>query len=108
MLVPLWTETPTASIRRQLSRNGGCRIGADVRYNALNYLEYLRGIWYLGDIPTETMYPKSDEPGDIHMLHQWTVNSETELTMYYFNTATSASTANTVIERVSRQSEQKR
>ena len=24
-------------------------------YNALNYLEYLRGIWYLGDIPTETM-----------------------------------------------------
>ena len=53
-------------------------------YNALNYLEYLRGIWYLGDIPTETMYPKSDEPGDIHMLQQWTVNSETELTMYYF------------------------
>ena len=40
-------------------------------YNALNYLEYLRGIWYLGDIPTETMYPKSDEPGDIHMLQQW-------------------------------------
>ena len=30
------------------------------------------------------MYPKSDEPGDIHMLQQWTVNSETELTMYYF------------------------
>ena len=27
-------------------------------YNALNYLEYLRAIWYLGDIPTETMYPK--------------------------------------------------
>ena len=29
-------------------------------YNALNYLEYLRGIWYVGDIPTDDMYPKSD------------------------------------------------
>ncbi len=71
-------------------------------YNALNYLEYLRGIWYLGDIPTETMYPKSDEPGDIHMLQQWTVNSETELTMYYFKYCyIGINRANTVIERVS-------
>lgn len=68
-------------------------------YNALNYLEYLRGIWYLGDIPTETMYPKSDEPGDIHMLQQWTVNSETELTMYYFKYCyIGINRANTVIE----------
>ena len=71
-------------------------------YNALNYLEYLRGIWYLGDIPTETMYPKSDEPGDIHMLQQWTVNSETELSMYYFKYCyIGINRANTVIERVS-------
>ncbi|MFR0893874.1 MAG: RagB/SusD family nutrient uptake outer membrane protein [Alistipes onderdonkii] len=71
-------------------------------YNALNYLEYLRGIWYLGDIPTETMYPKSDEPGDIHMLQQWTVNSETELTMYYFKYCyIGINRANTVIDRVS-------
>ena len=70
-------------------------------YNALNYLEYLRGIWYLGDIPTETMYPKSDEPGDIHMLQQWTVNSETELTMYYFKYCyIGINRANTVIRRV--------
>ena len=53
-------------------------------YNALNYLEYLRGIWYLGDIPSEAMYPKSSEPGDIHMLQDWTVTPETELTLYYF------------------------
>lgn len=53
-------------------------------YNALNYLEYLRGIWYVGDIPTDGMYPKSDEPGDIHHLENWTVNESTELTMYYF------------------------
>lgn len=70
-------------------------------YNALNYLEYLRGIWYLGDIPTETMYPKSDEPGDIHMLQQWTVNSETELTMYYYKYCfIGINRANTVIRRV--------
>lgn len=53
-------------------------------YNALNYLEYLRAIWYIGDIPTETMYPKAEEPGDIHMLENWTVNPSTELTWYYF------------------------
>lgn len=70
-------------------------------YNALNYLEYLRGIWYLGDIPSETMYPKSDEPGDIHMLENWTVNSDTELTMYYFKYCyIGINRANTVITRV--------
>ena len=48
------------------------------------------------------MYPKSDEPGDIHMLQQWTVNSETELTMYYFKYCyIGINRANTVIERVS-------
>ena len=30
-------------------------------YNALMFLEYSRGIFYIGDIPTETMSPKSDE-----------------------------------------------
>lgn len=53
-------------------------------YNTLNYLEYLRAIWYVGDIPTETMYAKSDEPGDIHLLDNWTADSNTELTWYFF------------------------
>lgn len=71
-------------------------------YNALNYLEYLRAIWYIGDIPTETMYAKSDEPGDIHLLDNWTFNSETELTWYYFKYCyIGINRANTVIERVS-------
>lgn len=70
-------------------------------YNALNYLEYLRGIWYIGDIPTETMYAKPDEPGDIHMLDQWTVDSNTELTHYYFKYCyIGINRANTVIARV--------
>lgn len=35
-------------------------------YNALTFLEYSRGIFYIGDIPTETMSPKSDEAGDVY------------------------------------------
>ena len=70
-------------------------------YNVLNYLEYLRAIWYIGDIPTETMYAKSDEPGDIHFLDNWTCDSNTELTMYYFKYCfIGVNRANTVIERV--------
>jgi hypothetical protein len=70
-------------------------------YNALNYLEYLRGIWYLGDIPTETMYPKPTETGDIFNLDKWTVDPNTELTQYYFKYCyIGINRANTVIKRV--------
>ena len=70
-------------------------------YNALNYLEYLRGIWYVGDIPTDDMYPKSDEPGDIHMLENWTVTANTELTHYYYKYCyIGINRANMVIDRV--------
>ena len=70
-------------------------------YNALNYLEYLRGIWYVGDIPTDDMYPKSDEPGDIHMLENWTVTPNTELTHYYYKYCyIGINRANMVIDRV--------
>lgn len=70
-------------------------------YNALNYLEYLRGIWYIGDIPTETMYAKSDEPGDIHLLDNWTFTANTELTWYYFKYCyIGINRANTVIDRI--------
>ena len=70
-------------------------------YNALNYLEYLRGIWYVGDIPTDDMYPKSDEPGDIHMLENWTVTPTTELTQYYYKYCyIGINRANMVIDRV--------
>lgn len=71
-------------------------------YNALNYLEYLRGIWYVGDIPTDDMYPKSDEPGDIHMLENWSVTSNTELTHYYFKYCyIGINRANAIISKIS-------
>lgn len=53
-------------------------------YNALTFLEYSRGIFYLGDIPTETMSPKSDEAGDVYQLENWISTNETEQLEYYF------------------------
>ena len=53
-------------------------------YNALTFLEYSRGIFYLGDIPTETMSPKTDEAGDVYQLENWISTNETEQLEYYF------------------------
>lgn len=70
-------------------------------YNALTFLEYSRGIFYIGDIPTETMSPKSDEAGDVYMLENWIAGSETEQLIYYFKYCyISINRANTVIENV--------
>lgn len=53
-------------------------------YNSLTFLEYSRGIFYLGDIPTETMSPKSDEAGDVYQLENWIADANTEQLEYYF------------------------
>ena len=45
-------------------------------YNALTFLEYSRGIFYIGDIPTETMSPKSDEAGSDHKAGRGPLPSE--------------------------------
>ena len=69
-------------------------------YNALTFLEYSRGIFYIGDIPTETMYPKSDEAGDVYQLENWITTSETEQLKYYFKFCyISINRSNAVIER---------
>ncbi|MBD9238156.1 MAG: RagB/SusD family nutrient uptake outer membrane protein [Alistipes onderdonkii] len=71
-------------------------------YNALTFLEYSRGIFYIGDIPTETMSPKSDEAGDVYQLENWIANRETEQLQYYFKYCyIGINRANTVIDRVS-------
>lgn len=70
-------------------------------YNALTFLEYSRGIFYIGDIPTETMSPKSDEAGDVYQLENWIAGRETEQLKYYFKFCYIAiNRANTVIEHV--------
>lgn len=43
-------------------------------YDSITYLEYSRGIFWLGDLPTEEMTPKADEGPDVVALSQW--NSE--------------------------------
>lgn len=68
-------------------------------YNALTFLEYSRGIFYIGDIPTETLSPKSDEAGDVYQLENWIAGRETEQLKYYFKFCYIAiNRANTVIE----------
>lgn len=70
-------------------------------YNALTFLEYSRGIFYIGDIPTETMSPKSDEAGDVYQLENWIAGRETEQLRYYFKYCYIAiNRANTVIDHV--------
>jgi len=70
-------------------------------YNALTFLEYSRGIFYIGDIPTETMSPKSDEAGDVYQLENWIAGRETEQLKYYFKFCYIAvNRANAVIEHV--------
>lgn len=70
-------------------------------YNALTFLEYSRGIFYIGDIPTETMSPKSDEAGDVYQLENWIAGRETEQLKYYFKYCYIAiNRTNTVIHHV--------
>lgn len=70
-------------------------------YNSLTFLEYSRGIFYLGDIPTDTMSPKSDEAGDVYQLENWVANANTEQLEYYFKYCyISINRANTVISHL--------
>ncbi len=89
------------------SRNNFYKSEADAEsglmyaYNALTFLEYSRGIFYIGDIPTETMSPKSDEAGDVYQLENWIAGRETEQLKYYFKFCYIAiNRANAVIDRL--------
>lgn len=71
-------------------------------YNALTFLEYSRGIFYIGDIPTETMSPKTDEAGDVYQLENWIATNETEQLEYYFKFCYIAiNRANSVLKNIS-------
>lgn len=70
-------------------------------YNALTFLEYSRGIFYIGDIPTETMRPKNDEAGDVYQLENWIATNTTEQLEYFFKFCyIGINRANSVIEHV--------
>lgn len=44
-------------------------------YDALTFLEYSRGVFFLGDLPTDECGPKSDEGADAQQVNSWTVES---------------------------------
>lgn len=44
-------------------------------YDALTFLEYSRGVFFLGDLPTDQCGPKSDEGADAQQVNSWTVES---------------------------------
>ena len=44
-------------------------------YGTLNYLEYSRTIFFLGDMASETMTTKSDASADNHDLNNWKVGN---------------------------------
>lgn len=50
-------------------------------YGTLNYLEYSRNIFYLGDMPSEDMSPKSDASTDIQDISNWKVDNFKKNTM---------------------------
>ncbi|MCM4157798.1 RagB/SusD family nutrient uptake outer membrane protein [Gramella sp. AN32] len=44
-------------------------------YDALTYLEYSRAIYFLGDLPTDEIFPKNDEGIDVQNLNNWQVST---------------------------------
>lgn len=44
-------------------------------YDALTFLEYSRGVFFIGDLPTDECGPKSDEGADAQQMNSWTVES---------------------------------
>lgn len=70
-------------------------------YNALTFLEYSRGIFYIGEIATETCDIKADEGYGSQQLNNWTADASNESLTYYFKYCYIAiNRANAVIENV--------
>lgn len=75
----------------------------DYAYATMTFLEYSRGIFYLGEMPTENISPKSDEGQDATDLDRWNVKSfsTSSLLQNYFSYAfIGVNRANAVIQNV--------
>ena len=76
----------------------------DYAYATLTFLEYSRGVFYLGELPTENITPKPDESQDATDLNNWNIASFKTNTVlqYYFTYAfIGINRANAVIQNVS-------
>ncbi len=70
-------------------------------YNALTFLEYSRGIFYIGELASETCTVKPDEGYGSQQLNNWTADANNETLTYYFKYCFIAiNRANAVIENV--------
>ena len=70
-------------------------------YNALTFLEYSRGIFYIGELASETCDVKADEGYGSQQLNNWTADASNETLTYYFKYCYIAiNRANAVIENV--------
>ncbi len=72
-------------------------------YNALTYIEYSRAIFYLGDLTTDEVHPKSDEAADNVNLYNWNVSAfstDNTLTNYFKYLYIAINRANSIIANV--------
>jgi len=70
-------------------------------YNALNYIEYSRGILYIGELASEICDVKSGEAYGSQDINNWTVGANNETLTYYFKYCyIGINRANAVIENV--------
>jgi len=70
-------------------------------YNAYTTLEYVRGIFYIGELPTEVCYVKPDEGMGTNELDIWNATSGNEMLQYFFKASYVAiNRANSVLDNV--------
>ena len=70
-------------------------------YNALTFLEYSRGIFYIGELASDICDVKADEGYGSQQLNNWTADATNESLTYYFKYCYIAiNRANAVIENV--------
>ncbi|MDD4193354.1 MAG: RagB/SusD family nutrient uptake outer membrane protein [Mangrovibacterium sp.] len=53
-------------------------------YNALTFIEYARGIFYIGELASETCNVKADEGYGSQQFNNWTVDANNETLTYFF------------------------
>ena len=70
-------------------------------YNALTFLEYSRGIFYIGELASDNCDVKPDEGYGSQQLNNWTADATNETLTYYFKYCFIAiNRANAVIQNV--------
>ncbi|MEQ6118396.1 RagB/SusD family nutrient uptake outer membrane protein [Reichenbachiella sp. MALMAid0571] len=72
-------------------------------YDALTFLEYSRTVFYLGDLPSETLQPKEDQGGGAQELNFWkteTFSNNANLNNFFKYAYIAINRANLLIEKV--------